>query len=264
MPRIRRLMSRVARYTVLTVALAVPAKAAPPFDATADTVFDIITTDDPSSLVCLETRGRGLRQMWDKRQNEEFDLNAHLFLAYYADGPTVEFVVNPEFSSTESARAEAQRHAHVLGQLPPRLRTGITRFGIHAGRESFHGGPGKIFVYSGMSDKRSAQSHLEESVFHESVHATLDKTHAPSPSWRSAQAADGAFVTRYAQRFPAREDLAETALFAWALITHPDRMPPVDSRVIHETVPARIAFFRELFASPHNTGDIPIPPSVCE
>lgn len=235
-----------------------------PFDATADTVFDIIRRDDATHLVCMTSNGRGLRQMWDKRIDGEYDADAFLFVAHFSDTPPVEFVVNPEFQTEAAARAVAGRHARILGQLPALLRSGVERFGIHKGRESFHGGPGKIFVYTGMSDRRDGQDHLEESLFHEAVHATLDEKHATSPAWRAAQDADGAFLTGYGARYPQREDLAESALFAFGLLAHPGRIPPVDSRVMTDTAPARIAVLETILSQAPNQSGFPPPPEDCQ
>ena len=80
-----------------------------PFDATADTVFDIIQDSDPSTFVCLAYEGRTMRQMWDKRQNDEFDLEVFLFTAHFSDMPPIDIILNPEFETPEAAREEARR-----------------------------------------------------------------------------------------------------------------------------------------------------------
>ncbi len=226
--------------------LASPAGAVPPYDATVDTVFDVITTEDPSAFACLLDRGRGARQMWDKRVDGEPEVDAFLFEALFTDGTRFEVAVNPEFGSPEVARAEALRVVEAAGRLPTLLRGGIEFLGIHDGTQGPHAGAGKVFMYAGRTDELLAFAHLEETLFHESVHVALDPEHARSEGWRAAQAADGAFLTRYAEAFPEGEDLAETALFAFALLHHPGRIPPVDTEDILATVPARIAYVGDL------------------
>lgn len=54
---------------------------------------------------------------------------------------------------------------------------------------------------------------LEETIFHEATHATLEKDHAKSEKWLEAQKKDGDFITKYAKRLPLKEDLPESALF---------------------------------------------------
>lgn len=235
----------------------------PPFDSTADTVFDIIRADDPSSFVCLSYEGREIRQMWDKRKDNEFDLNVFLFRAYFGDGPAIDIIVNPEFETREAAEAEARRYTTGLGQLPMVLRQGIRQFGIHDGDPTYSAGPGKIFVYAGRTTQRIAENHLEESLLHEAVHASLDARYGKSPEWKAAQQQDGAFATQYGEQFPDREDLAETTLFAYAFLHHPNRFPPVDSADVRAAVPARLAFLSGVLSAPVETAEVPDPPDHC-
>ncbi len=235
----------------------------PPFSSTADTVFDIITVDDPSTFVCLSYQGRTIRQMWDKRVDNEFDFNVYLFQAHFSDSPPFDIIVNPEFGSREAAEAEARRYTRGLGQLALVFRHGIRQFGIHRGMPTYSAGSGKIFVYADRTSLRISQDHLEESLLHEAVHATLDRQYAGSDEWKAAQASDNRFMTRYAQSRPEGEDLAETALFAFGLIRHPGRIPPVDSRDILSAVPARIAVVRDILARNPVPGPIPPPPDNC-
>lgn len=245
-------------------AFAAPALAdEPPFGSTADTVFDIIRDDDPSAYVCLNDEGRAVRQMWDKRVDGESDLNTFLFAAHFSDAPPIDIILNPEFGDAAEARAEALRYAYRLGQLPRLLRGGIRQLGVHKGKEGFHAGTGKIFMYQDQSSLRISQKKLEESLFHEAVHASLDAEHRLSPGWTAAQARDGAFLTRYAARRPEREDLAETMLFAFALLNHPGRIPPVDSDVIARTVTARIAYIAELLQTHVPAVQPPDVPDTC-
>lgn len=251
---------------ILLASLTAPsvlAASEPPFTATADTVFDIILDDDPSTFICLHYEGRGVRQMWDKRLDDEFDLETFIFSAHFSDMPPFEIVLNPEFETPEEARAEAGRYGFRIGQVPLVFRSGIRRLGVHKGDEGFHAGSGKMFVYQDMSSRRIGQKRLAESLLHESIHATLDNEHRLSPEWIAAQQEDGAFMTRYAQSRPDREDLAETALFAYALLRHPGRIPPVDSRDILARVPARIAVIENILNSNPNVPSPPPPPDGC-
>lgn len=235
----------------------------PTFSSTADTVFDIIREEDPTQFVCLTYEGRDIRQMWDKRMDGESDLNVFLFRAYFAEGPSIDIILNPEFGTVEDARAEAMRYTRGLGQLPLVFRQGIQQFGVHKGDKGFHGGPGKIFMYQDKVSLRIEQKHLEESLMHESVHASLDRDHARSDRWRAAQNSDPGFVTRYAEDNPEGEDLAETALFAYGLLRHPGRIPPVDSRDILARVPARISVVAEILENVPELAPAPTPPDTC-
>lgn len=257
----RRLLSAL----LLACALIPPAALAAnyPYGSTAGTVFDIIREDDPSAFVCLNYEGRATRQMWDKRINGESDLDVFLFTAYFTDGPPIDIILNPEFSTENEARSEAMRYTRPLGQLPIVFRQGIRQLGIHKGNKSFHGGPGKIFMYQDKASRRIEQHHLEESMLHESVHASLDLKWRKSPEWLAAQASDGAFLTRYAGEHPEGEDLAETALFAYALLRHPGRIPPVDSAEIARLVPARIKVVETILDTQPEIAPFRSPPDTC-
>jgi len=219
---------------------------APPFGDTAGTVFDIIQTSDPSTLSCVEDAGRGMRQIWDKRVDGEPVVNAYLFMARYSDGSNIEIAINPEFGTPEAALTEALRYARPLGQLPTSLRAGINTFSVHGGRKGFHAGTGGIVVYAETTDNRLGYNHLEESLFHESVHASWDAQHRLSEDWVAAQESDARFLTGYGARSPEREDLAETALFAYAILHYPERFPPADTADTVAAVPARMAYIEAL------------------
>ena len=64
---------------------------------------------------------------------------------------------------------------------------------------------------------------------------------------RKRRRSDGRFLTSYAQKSPEREDLAETALFAYAILHHPDRFPPADTDDTMRAVPNRIEYIKAVF-----------------
>lgn len=239
------------------------ALANPPFSSMADTVFDIIRTEDPSAFVCLKDEGRAIWEMWDRRVDAEFRHNAFHFTAHFTDTAPINITLNPEFETPRAARAEAMRYVHALGQLPPVLRAGIRQFGIHKGRESFHAGSGKIFMYQDQASLRIGQRKLEESIMHEAVHAALDNAWRKAPDWIAAQRADKAFVTRYAASRPDREDLAETMVFAYGLLVHPGRIPPVDSRDILAAASARMKVIKRILSDTSAATPQGEPPAGC-
>ena len=212
------------------------------------TEFDFLRADDPSVFRCLHDLGRARREMPDKTDDAELIQDAFGFAAHFDDGTQLEIHVDVDFETEAAARAEAQRYTHRLGRLPTALRRGVQRLVVH------HRGPestafsdvGLIVIYAENATRRIASHDLEETLFHESVHATFDAQHARSAAWRAAQESDGDFVTGYGRRHPAREDLAESALFAFTLLHHPERIPPADSEQIRKTIPARIAYVAKL------------------
>jgi len=124
----------------------------------------------------------------------------------------------------------------------------LRRLVVHRGGEdaTAFSDVGLIVVYSDNATKRIGTHDLEETIFHESVHAAWDKAHRSSAAWRDAQKNDGRFVTDYGRKNPDNEDLAESALFAFALIHHPERIPKKEAEKIRKAIPARIAFVETL------------------
>jgi len=139
--------------------------------------------------------------------------------------------------------------AAAVGKLPTFMRASLDHVVIHRGDETAFGeSEGRFFVLYSANIKTRIRNHdLEETVFHESVHATLDSKYARSKQWLAAQKADGDFITKYAKRLPKKEDLAESALFAWAMIMHPGRLPTNIEARAREIMPNRLAFLQTLF-----------------
>lgn len=239
------------------------AAANPLYSSTADTVFDIITVDDPSDYVCLKYQGRVTRQMWDKRVDGESDFEVFLFQAHFSNSAPIDIIVNPEFVTRQAAETEARRYTRALGQLPLVFRHGIRQLGIFDGTPTYSAGAGKIFVYAERTTRRISQNHLEESLLHEAAHVSLDPQHAKSDAWIAAQNSDNQFMTKYGKDNPKREDLAETALFAYGMIHYPERIPPVDSRDILQAVPARIEFFYDILNQEMAEFPAPTPSADC-
>ncbi len=239
----------LARVVLVSAPLAATfgqaAIADPPYDDTVGTVFDIIKSSDATTFMCLKGLARAERQIWDKRVDGEPTVMAYLFQAHYSDGTNIEIAINPEFGSQEAAQTQALRFAKPLGRLPTLLRQGIDKFSLHKGDRGFHAGSGQVVFYSDAASQRESYDHLEESLFHEAVHASLDEAHRLAPGWVAAQQADGGFLTNYAARSPEREDLAETALFAFAILHFPDRFPPNDTDEVLKAIPHRYAYIRE-------------------
>lgn len=249
------------RFTRITVgllvfylgALASPLYAQDYENSVVATDFDFIHDTDPSTFMCLEYKGQGLREMPDSTRDSPLVQSAFIFVAYFGDGTSIDMALNTEFEKEDAARTEALRYVPRLDKLPTSLRQGVERLVIHKGSEdsTAFSDVGLIVLYSGNATKRISEHDLEETIFHESVHAawgerwTWDEADENWSKWREAQASDGAFVTNYASE-NADEDLAESALFAYTLIHHPERIPEEDAARISSTIPARIAFIRDL------------------
>ena len=213
------------------------------------TEFDFITAADPSVFESLRFLGQGRQEMPDKRSDQLLADDAFMFEASFRDGSKVQIWAHPSFGSRETSENYAQLLAGPLGKLPRMMRERLSHVVIQNGDETaFAEGEGHFFVlYSKNMETRVRNHDLEETVFHESVHATLDSKYNTSRGWLSAQEADDGFITAYAAQNPAKEDLPESALFAFTMLQHPGRLPTEVEEWVHRHMPNRLAFLRELF-----------------
>ena len=226
-----------------------PAGDDPPYKSSVvGTDFDFILDKDPDTFVRLEDKGSGQAEMPDKSDDSaELVQQAFLFVAHFSDGTRVNLAIDADFKTQDDARKEALRYTPRLGKLPTALRRGVERVVVHKGGEDVtaFSDIGLIVLYSENATKRIGTHDLEETVFHESVHAAWDEAHEKSAESLEAQKKDGGFVTDYARKNPS-EALAESALFAYTLIHHPDRIPKEEAARIARAIPNRIAFVEKL------------------
>jgi len=210
---------------------------------------EFIATSDESAFACLSFEGRREAEMPDKRTDRLMVRNAFIFTARYTDGTTVGLWAHAEFKSQEKAMQSVAPVAEAVGKLPTFMRSTLDHVVVHRGDETAFGeSEGHFFVLYSDNIKTRIRNHdLEETVFHESVHATLDSRYARSKAWLAAQKADGDFITKYAQRLPKKEDLAESALFAWTMIMHPGRLPTNVEARARDIMPNRLSFLEALF-----------------
>lgn len=227
------------------------ATAAPLFpNSVASNDLDFITDDDPAAAFCLRFDGLARAEMPDKRNNILFADDVRTFTASWSDNTTVGLWVHPDITTDEEATALVTSVAEAVAKLPTGMRSLLNHVVIHAGDETaFSEDIGRFFVlYSDNIRSRLSTHDLQETVFHESVHATIDVPLAESADWLAAQSADGAFITTYAAENPEGEDMAESALFAWAMLKHPGRLPPEIESAVTDLIPNRLAYFEALFA----------------
>jgi hypothetical protein len=184
--------------------------------------------------------------VYDRRPAAWVQLNTHVFEARYVGGDAIDVLVNPEYGAGEAAMV-AQYYAHIIGQLPRRLRRDIDALWIHRGSELFGGGNRSILIHTGsIATDAIAAGFIEEMLLHEAVHTSLDAEHASAPGWLAAQSADGAAISSYAAAHPAREDLAETFGPWFALRHRAGRIGEEMASTIAATIPHRLAYLDSL------------------
>lgn len=216
------------------------------------TDFDFITATDPSAFQKLKFDRRGKEEMPGKttpgKPNEPLFQDAFVFTAYFSDKTEVTIYIHAASIDRVAAKIEAMRFVDPLGKLPTALRQGVRRLVVHRGGKDLtaFSDAGLIVMYSDNATVRIADHDLEETIFHESVHAAWDQKYSQSQRWKRAQIQDGGFATLYARSKPELEDLAETALFAFTIIHHPQRLPQEVRKKLIDTVGNRILFIEEL------------------
>ena len=248
---------------LLVILAASPVLAEPPFDGTLWLSPDTITTADPSGLTGVTYTGRGHRTIWDYRVLDWITVNAYLFEVRIR-GRRIEFQVNPEFGSVDAARAEVDTYAPALGRLPAVLLSRAEKVHVNAGdpahpdsvrRGRLHRRVKNVFggnyfdrsitIHTGFGQRILRDGFLEEALFHEGAHVSLDN-HQDAPGWRAAQEADGEFISDYARDFPDREDVAESVLLYFAMRYRPDRLSAGQRAAIADTIPTRLQYFDDL------------------
>ena len=226
----------------------------PPFQGTVWVTPDIIDASDPTSFRNVTYTGRGYRWFWDRRAEVWVEINVFLFNVEYAD-QQLEFEVHPEFGSVGAARSEVERYAPAIGRLPTVLLSGVKGAEISAVDEVFAANvvEGFFHIYTGSGDRLIREGFLEEMLFHEAGHISMDVDHASSLGWRAAQRADGVSISEYASDFPDREDIAESILPYFAVRYRPDRLTTSVRWDILRAIPNRLAYFddQQLDMSPY-------------
>ena len=243
---------KVWLHLVILSLLSGHALATPPYSGTVFVDPDILITDDPSTFVQAVSTGSGSREMFDRRVNEFVTLNALLFDAYYTDDSKVEIQVNPEFDLTEATR-KAAFYGHAIGQLPLALRVDLETVWIHKGDQAFGGGNNNILIHTDAPGYHGEW--LEETLFHEACHTSLDGRAAESFEWYDAQANDPEFISTYARDNPDREDVAESCLMYFALRYREERISINTLATISETIPNRVVVLDSFNINPVSSSD---------
>lgn len=242
-------MRAVAAF-LLALSLPAAAGAEPLFkNSVVSNTLDFIMTSDPSAFHCISYDGEITAEMPGAASGQLMANGVFSFTAQYTDGSSVPFWVHYDIGSNDTAAPVAQNAAKAVGKLPTFMRAKLNHVVIHGGDgTAFAEDRGRFFVlYAKNMKTRMRNKDLEETVFHEAVHATLDIPHLKSAAYRKARRADGAVITQYAAKRPT-EDMAESALFAWALTQHPGRLPARIEDAVRQIMPNRLAFFETLFS----------------
>jgi len=214
---------------------------------------DIINEKDPTTFENIVFVKKKKIKGWDRRGASGPDeairitFKAFIFKAKFLKGRRdITIRVNAEFETKSKAEEQAVKYAKLIGQLPTFLRTkNLKTLTIHKGYKKWGGGSNDILIYTDMYQSREF---IEEVAIHEAAHATLDPQWHGSinrSKWNKAIKADNKFVSRYANNFPKREDIAETINWWIAVRCKSDRISKLTYKKIILGIPNRLKYLDE-------------------
>jgi hypothetical protein len=233
---------------LLATALCTGANSAEPLypNSVASNNLDFILTSDPNAFQSLTYLTFQQKEM--PGSGGGLFANAYVFQSTYSNTGPVEVWAHSSFGSVANARPYVQLLADAMGKLPEFAREELDHVVLHTGDGNFFAEEkaGFFVGYSQRINTRVSNHDLEESVFHETMHVALQTDHATSPGWIQAQQNDPGFITEYAEENPTTEDQPESALFAYAMINYPGRLPASVETAVNNLIPNRIAYLRQI------------------
>lgn len=222
--------------------------------------IDFILDTDPDTFTSFAFIGLDDKEMPGSGSGNLFDENTFVFEASFSSGTSLEIWCHSSFMTQAAAQEYVEKLCPRLGKLPTFKRDLLDHVVIHNGNSgAFAEIEGNFFVlYSQNMDARISTNDLEETVFHETVHASIQEIYGGTPAWTNAQSADPTFVTEYGQSLPDLEDMAESALFAYTYIKYPGRLPADVEDWLTENIPNRLEFFCTIYTgcSTSSSGEI--------
>ena len=213
-----------------------------PYFGVAKNFTQAILSDDTSVFKAIVYKGKGMREVYDRRTESKINIEAYLFIITWSDGDTTEAIINPEFGSISEATAVAEKHAKIAGQLPCCLRSYLRRIVVHNGVYPYGGGGNALLFYAGKTVEHEQKNDLEEIVVHEAAH-NLGQQIGKSEEWQALQKSDDRFISGYAKKFPEREDVSESFL-AWLILRkYRNRITDAAANIIEKQIPSRLTYF---------------------
>lgn len=209
--------------------------------------LDFIQPDDPGACWSIAENGGGRTEMYDPRRDTLF-VNAALHFDATYPNQQIRINVHPD---VEDPQQRAMQTAASVSRLPIQMRIELKHVNILDGDGSAWAEDlGRFFtLYDGLMERRLAEHDLDETVFHETAHVALDRLLSNDLDWRANQLADNEFITRYAAENPNKEDIAESALFAWTINHHPGRLPADVEAAVRDIMPNRLEYLGNMLES---------------
>ena len=217
----------------------------PPYAGTVWISPNIIDSSDSSSVQSIVYSGREEREFYKGYESGFIMTETYLFNVEYPNRRTIEFQVETAWGDLEAAHEQVEIHAVELGRMPLLLLRGVIEVEIGDIGRIAASLLGQIHIDVNIAKEWIGNGYWQESLFHETVHTTLDGGIIGDHAWVAAQKADGVFISDYAQFLPVTEDVAETFLMWFAVRYRPERLPGDVLQTILNTIPNRITYLDE-------------------
>jgi hypothetical protein len=161
--------------------------------------IDFIQANDATTAFEVTALGRAEREMPGREGKELVAKDVYLFSLRFADGVCLEVWADPDFPTTEAAQEWVQHIGKAVAKQPAVMRKRLKHVVLNRGDHTAFAEEQQHFfvLYEENLKKRLATHDLEETVFHESVHAAFEEEYASENSWLEAQQQDGNFITEY-------------------------------------------------------------------
>lgn len=225
----------------------------------ASTCWDLIRGSDPDARTNYIYIGQRRREMPPSLNNPDVHFQmAYVWRQEFSDSKFIDIIMTEDYGSVSAAAADAREYARRLGKLPAFMRQNIAYIVGHVGDSNFYAESAAHFfvIFSERAKTRIANNDLEESFFHEAVHAALQQDDGglgipifQAPGWARAGEGDNAYITEYAEMGGGQEDFAESALFGYAMLYYPERFTAEERNAIQQQIPRRLNFWRNVFMS---------------
>lgn len=204
---------------------------------------DMIKSSDESFFKSLSYEKRKNQLIYDARIPGNVYRNVYLLKVTFKNSETASIYVNPEFKDSNAALKVSKKYAIALSKLPYDLRKGIHSLTVNKGDEGAQGENHNAILYTGSYRNDDT---IQETLLHESGHATLESTNLDFKAYKEAQRLDPTFISPYAREHPDREDLAESLAPWFALRYQRDRLSNTMIYTIKQAIPNRLAWFDSL------------------
>jgi len=249
--------NQIASYSVFEKEIKLEKDTNPLFYGTAWEFKGLINPSDFSTLNSLVYKGKGKRNVFDRRKGWVFNQPSFLVNAEFSNGNNLEIIFNEEFKDCkgiskltcnnfeEWIKDEAKLYAFILGQIPAILRKDIQNVAIHKGNYDYGGGNKNLLIHTDKTIEYLRENVLQQMILHEATHNFdwLFGGVIGRQEWLTAAKADGTYISQYAKENPEREDVTESIVPYLAARFRPERFSEEVINKVKNTIPNRMALF---------------------